>query len=306
MLSRLQGYIYVWGLFADTFDPGCIQPLPSAPDMKFQAYVAPAYCSTLNYIPARITGSNSANGKEPACLLTGDATNCELKLWDFDLQNVPVCMHSLQLVAKSSASGGGSRSMVMMGGSAEQHGPNDFFNHLAVQPQQGLVVLADELRRAVHVLHVSAGINGSVGSFCFDHAVEFSVAKPILSMALCPETFEDETSGLSACHLYTVQPEAIQDYTIVPEHCMPIAGSQPGPLAVTASISAPAAAPSPVSPPTAAAAVAPPMQQQQHQERAMREQTPEPPEVGEAAGAAASEGLNLPDDLDVPGESLER
>mgnify|MGYP001807321480 CR=1 FL=1 len=251
------GYVSVWALTADQLDPALIQPLAPEPDIRFQAYeeaagsasggsagsadggaaagegAAAGAVVSLQWLTrgggAAAAGANGAEGGAaaaadaagPRVLLTGDGVNAHVKLWAVDLSSKPTCTHALRLV---SAAGGGAAA---------------FFNHLETQPLYDCVVLANELRSHVCVLHVDLGAGGAAAGVSdggaspsaaavaagahFDYCTEFNLAMPVLSATLVPEVFVDEATEADAFHMYTIQGEAVQQYTLVPQLCFPCA-----------------------------------------------------------------------------------
>ncbi len=247
-----RGYVCVWGLSPDQLDPALIQPLAPEPDIRFHAYnddsaagsASPEGLSAVASLHWLREGGDGASGDSgakgegegstgrggggrQAVLLTGDGVNANLKLWTVDLSSKPECSHGLQLVAHQapgSATGSISSSASISGlGLGAGTGARGFFNHLEFQPLYDCVVLANELRNLVYVLHVDLGSNPDAPSF--DYCSEFSVAMPVLSCTLVPETFVDEMTDADAFHMYTVQSEAVQQYTIVPAQCFPMPAS---------------------------------------------------------------------------------
>ncbi|GIL74044.1 hypothetical protein Vretimale_5000 [Volvox reticuliferus] len=234
-----RGFVYIWALTSEQLDPALVQPLAAVPDILFQAYDSGALEVTysdgavnstavvsLSWLPRGGKGGAGAESigsgggvAAPLVLLTGDSVNAHLKLWTVDLSTKPHCTHVIQLT--SAAAGG-----------ATVAAAKAFFNHLEAQPLFDCVVLANELQNHVYVLHVD--LTSHPASPKFDYISEFSVKMPILSCTLVPESFEDEATGTKAFHMYTIQSDAVQQYTLVPAQCFPMA-----PLPAVASAIAP-------------------------------------------------------------------
>ncbi|KAG2485222.1 hypothetical protein HYH03_016008 [Edaphochlamys debaryana] len=220
------GAVSVWALSPDQMDPALIQPLAVEPDMRFQAYggdldepaAGGAAVASLHWLGR---GGGGARGSDDGAdgggggggagltLLTGDGVNAHLKLWTINLSAKPACTHALRLASAAASPA--------------------FFNHLEAQPLFDCVVLANELRTQVYVLRVdmaAAAADGAADASSagptFSYVSEFSVAMPILSCTLVPETCVDEVTECEAFHMYTIQPEAVQQYTLVPAQCFPL------------------------------------------------------------------------------------
>ncbi|GLI61433.1 hypothetical protein VaNZ11_003793 [Volvox africanus] len=234
-----RGFVYIWALTSEQLDPALVQPLATVPDIWFQAYeggtVDAPYAEGIIDATAVVSlcwvtrGGKGAVGAEsigsgggtaaPLVLLTGNGVNAHLKLWTIDMSAKPQCTHAIQLM--SAAAGG-----------ATAAASKAFFNHLEAQPLFDCIVLANELQNHVYVLHVD--LLSQPVSPKFDYISEFSVKMPILSCTLVPESFEDEATGTKAFHMYTIQSDAVQQYTLVPAQCFPTA-----PLLTTAAPLAP-------------------------------------------------------------------
>jgi hypothetical protein len=77
----------------------------------------------------------------------------------------------------------------------------------------------------IYVLHAhqEAG-DGSVASppvAVLDYVSVFAVVQPVLSLAACSETGVQDGPGADVFQLYTVQTEAVQEYTLHPAACFP-------------------------------------------------------------------------------------
>ncbi|GIL54283.1 hypothetical protein Vafri_9855, partial [Volvox africanus] len=223
-----RGFVYIWALTPEQLDPALIQPLATAPDIWFQAYeggtadssyadgiVNPTAVVSLSWLARGGKGTVGAESigsgggtAAPLVLLTGNGVNAHLKLWTVDVSAKPQCTHAIQLTS-AAASG------------ATAAASKAFFNHLEAQPLFDCVVLANELQNHVYVLHVD--LLSQPVSPKFDYISEFSVKMPILSCTLVPESFDDEATGTKAFHMYTIQSDAVQQYTLVPAQCFPMA-----------------------------------------------------------------------------------
>ena len=137
-----------------------------------------------------------------AVLVVGDATCRVLKLWSIDIESKPRCCHTLELVSGRA-------------------GPDAFFNHMVLQPGFGAIVLANTKGKQVYVLHAKQYDDDDGSGARFDYVSDFAVTQPILSLTTTTEPcFED---GSEVFQLFTVQTEGIQQYTLFPEVCLPIA-----------------------------------------------------------------------------------
>ena len=85
-----------------------------------------------------------------------------------------------------------------------------FFNHMVLQPETGLLLLANALRNTVYVLRLDT----SNPAPRFAHLTEFAFSTPIISL-----TAHYEPAGAQQgeqVRLYTVQPAGIQQYELGP------------------------------------------------------------------------------------------
>ena len=126
-------------------------------------------------------------------LVTGNEDNSIIKLWH--LADTAVCLQSLTFT------------------DTKQPSTASFFNHMDVQTDTGLVILANSRQLAVYTLHVQ----GTGSSARFDYLAEFSVSQPIMSFTVQYNPSESP----AALHLYCTQPMAIQNYTLDPALCCP-------------------------------------------------------------------------------------
>ncbi|KXZ44662.1 hypothetical protein GPECTOR_64g81 [Gonium pectorale] len=205
------GWVTVWPLRPEHFDPALIQPLDPEPLARFQAYGADGAAAadavaSLHWLPLK-PPPTAAAAAAPPVLLTGDAVNAHLQLWA--LGPPPRRTHALRLVGAGGASG-----------------PAAFFNHLDAQPLFDCVVLANELRPSIYVLHASAA-GGPQGDPVFDYVSDFSVKTPILSCALTPEASYNEATDSEAFPFFTIQADSVQQYTLVVPQCFPVQPHQP-------------------------------------------------------------------------------
>uniref|UniRef100_A0A383W3W1 Enhancer of mRNA-decapping protein 4 C-terminal domain-containing protein n=1 Tax=Tetradesmus obliquus TaxID=3088 RepID=A0A383W3W1_TETOB len=139
-------------------------------------------------------------------LMTGDARNAALKLWLLPPAAAlngasPACLQAVQFVSSA-------------------NGPSDVFCHAVVQRELQLLVLANTVRKQVYTLNYSLGGSGAAA---FDYAAFWGVMQPILSLATGLEAVESQAvPGEVAPQqllLYTVQTDAIQQYSINPALC---------------------------------------------------------------------------------------
>lgn len=166
------------------------EPLPAEADIKFRAFEGQSIVGTLAFLPSKTQNS---------VLVTGDSTAQLINLWSIDIEQKPQCTYSLQLTSGE--------------------GPNAFFNHMLVQPSFSVVVLANTKRMQVYVLHAKQDME--TGGAQFDYLSDFAVKMPILSMTTTTEPSYEGEDGSEVFHLYCVQTEAIQQYTLYPEACFP-------------------------------------------------------------------------------------
>eukprot|EP00798_Chlamydomonas_sp_ICE-L_P025541 gene25541-11185_t len=210
------GFVYVWSIspaeLACAEEGGqALQPLSCDPDIKFRAYDDGEYAATLDFLPSKtaksllVLGSSSTarilklwSVSLKSLLVLGSSTARILKLWSVHLEGRATCTYTLEL-------------------SSSKDGPSAFFNHMLVQPDFSAVVLANAKRQQVYVVHFHQDTEKDVTSF--DYISEFSVRYPIMSMSTPTETFNED--GALTFHLYCVQTEAIQQYTLYPELCYP-------------------------------------------------------------------------------------
>lgn len=137
-------------------------------------------CSTILWLSATV-------------LVTGNADNSTIKLW-----YVTDTARLLQTVTFTNT---------------EESSNPTFFNHMDVQADTGLLVLANSRQLALYTLH----FNGVDDTLRFDYLADFSVSQPIMSFTI---QF-DRTGDPPALHLYCTQPMAIQNYTLNPALCRP-------------------------------------------------------------------------------------
>eukprot|EP00898_Chlorokybus_atmophyticus_P005860 jgi/Chlat1/6275/Chrsp44S00453 len=135
-------------------------------------------------------------------LMTGGRNNQEWKLWtteparDTDWQ----CTQTVGLKAPAQKSGSG-------GG--------DFFNHAMLIPSRSLLLLANTLRKELYSLHLRSGVAHEAAYF--DYFAAFAVTMPMLSVA----AIADSQQLSSKLHLFSVQTQAIQQYTLDVTECLP-------------------------------------------------------------------------------------
>ncbi len=135
-------------------------------------------CSTVQWVSSTV-------------LVTGNADNSLIKLWH--MAESAECLHRVKFTSSTD--------------------PQAFFNHMVVQPEAGLVILANAKQSAVYTLHLT----GSAEQTRFDYMAEFVVSMPILSVTAQYRPSDDP----SALQLYCVQAQAIQMYTLNLALCWP-------------------------------------------------------------------------------------
>jgi len=301
--STSDGTVEVWAMPPDLASKQQFEPLAATPHLSFTAFggehSGKAAACSMDFLPSRTPHS---------VLVVANPTASWLELWVVShregSQLTAECTYKLQLQSSS-------------------EGPSAFFNHLLVQPNFSVVVLANTKRKQVYVLHAHRDAQGSHA--VFDHLCLFEVRLPILSMSTLTEPGYEHGSPVQEFHLYCVQTEAIQQYTLHPSACFPPADLEedeqrqkelaaegrpeaPVPAAATGAIptvpptihtsissptpKAPAQATEPAAP--AAPAAAPQLQQPQQPAAAEGEQAtqaeaqPRPAEPAVAAPAAAA------------------
>ncbi|MEW5297417.1 MAG: hypothetical protein WDW36_000627 [Sanguina aurantia] len=247
-----EGYVYVWACPCDQ-PPTFGNPPPRSfslpePDIKFRAFdpaappsaspspVPPHHDHSISLaqfvdapqqglsptpaLPSRLCGAAAAP-EVPYCLVTGNSNGRVLKLWVLDLESKPACSYTLTLTSSNAASlaatpGGGQR--------------QPFFNHALVPGgASGLVLLANACRSEAYALHavgrVAAGSAGGDGAasvqYAFDCITAFAMKMPVLSLTTSETGARSEEPALDPVQLYCVQSDAIQNYTLLPEHCLP-------------------------------------------------------------------------------------
>ena len=152
------------------------------PSLTFEPF-ADGVCSTAQWLSSSV-------------LVTGSADNSLLKLWH--VADSIACLQSVQFQSSADAQA--------------------FFNHMVVQPEADLVILANARQKAVYSLHYT----GSGSALQFDYLAEFTVSNPILSVTAQYRP-ADEPSVLQ---LYCVQANGIQMYHLNPALCCPTASLQ--------------------------------------------------------------------------------
>ena len=85
-----------------------------------------------------------------------------------------------------------------------------FFNHMVVQPETGLLLLANSLRNTIYVLRLDT----SNPAPRFAHLTEFAFSTPIISLTAHYEPAAAQQG--EQVRLYTVQPAGIQWYELGP------------------------------------------------------------------------------------------
>ena len=144
---------------------------------RFEPYMGDV-CSTAQWLSSTV-------------LVTGNADNSVIKLWH--VTDSAVCIQSVQFSSSLET--------------------DAIFNHMVVQPEASLVILANAKQTAVYTLHFS----GSGHQLQFDHLAEFSVSQPILSFTAQYRPTDDP----SILQLYCVQAKAIQIYSLKTALCSP-------------------------------------------------------------------------------------
>lgn len=152
------------------------------PSLTFEPF-ANGVCSTAQWLSSSV-------------LVTGSADNSLLKLWH--VADSIACLQSVQFQSSADAKA--------------------FFNHMVVQPEADLVILANARQKAVYSLHYT----GSGSALQFDYLAEFTVSNPILSVTAQYRPADDP----SVLQLYCVQANGIQMYHLNPALCCPTASLQ--------------------------------------------------------------------------------
>ena len=134
-------------------------------------------------------------GADSPTLLTGNASNTELKLWAGQLRDTPRCLQTLHFA------------------SGREQPP---FNQLLVQPAAELVLLGDSRYKRLYAVHIRGGEEPD-SQPVMDHIVTYAVAMPILSM-----TAEHNAGKLA---LFCVQTGAIQQFVLDIQACQPLLGT---------------------------------------------------------------------------------
>ena len=155
-------------------------------------------CSTVLWLSATV-------------LATGNADNSIIKLW--------YVTNTAQLLQTATFT------------NTEESEDPTFFNHMDVQADTGLLVLANSRRPALYTLH----FEGSDDALRFDYLADFSVSQPIMSFTMQYDSAENPP----ALHLYCTQPMAIQNYTLNPALCRPQPSLTPLPLPSLMSLQVP-------------------------------------------------------------------
>jgi len=193
-VSDASGRVSVWALPPDLVSQQQYEPLPTTPDLVFEAFTPAEPATCIEFLP-------SGNGR--AVLVAGNASARTLALW---------------VVSAGGEGGEGGLTAARtytLELTSSKDGPAAFFNHLLVQPNFSVVVLANTKKQQVYVLH--AHQDAAAGTASFDYLSLFEVKMPILSMT----TITEDAVGADVFHLYCVQTEAIQEYTLYPTTCFP-------------------------------------------------------------------------------------
>ena len=140
-------------------------------------------------------GSVAWVGRAGPTLLTGNASNTELKLWACQLRDTPRCLQTLHFA------------------SGREQPP---FNQLLVQPAAELVLLGDSRYKRLYAVHIRGGEEPD-SQPVMDYIVTYAVAMPILSM-----TAEHNADKLA---LFCVQTGAIQQFVLDIQACQPLLGT---------------------------------------------------------------------------------
>ncbi|GAX76096.1 hypothetical protein CEUSTIGMA_g3539.t1 [Chlamydomonas eustigma] len=198
-VSDDRGFVYLWSVGQDLvqtwMSSAALEPLSGEADVKFRAgFEGSAYASALDFLP------NQKEGK--GILIIGDVVCRMIKVWSVAIEGIPQCCHTLELTSSIG-------------------GPESFFNHFILQPRFNAVILANTKGKQVFVVHVGIGEDGTDAHF--DHIAAFSVTQPILSLTTTEEARNED--GCEVFHLFTIQTEGVQQYTLYPEMCLPAVAS---------------------------------------------------------------------------------
>lgn len=166
-----------------------------ASPISFEPY-GTEQCSTVLWVSASV-------------VVTGNADNSIIKLWH--VTDTAQLLQSLTFT------------------NTEASSDSSFFNHMDVQPDTQLLILANSRQNAVYTLHFT----GSDDMLRFDYLADFSVSQAIMSFTVQ----YNPSDNPAALHLYCTQPTAIQNYTLNPALCRP--PDQTGLVSTTAPADAP-------------------------------------------------------------------
>ncbi|KAF5841033.1 hypothetical protein DUNSADRAFT_14591 [Dunaliella salina] len=197
--STSDGTVEVWAMPPDLASKQQFEPLPQTPHHSIMAFWGEFYgkaaaCS-MDFLPSRAPRS---------VLVVANPTANWLELW---------------VVSHPEGSPMSAERTYTLQLHSSAQGPSAFFNHLLVQPNFSIVVLANTKRKQVYVLHAHQDAHSSHA--VFDHLCLFEVRLPILSMSTLTEPGYEHGSPVQEFHLYCVQTEAIQQYTLHPSACFP-------------------------------------------------------------------------------------
>ncbi|PKA50505.1 Enhancer of mRNA-decapping protein 4 [Apostasia shenzhenica] len=91
-----------------------------------------------------------------------------------------------------------------------------FFNQVVVLPQASLILLANAKNNAIYAVHIEYGLYPAATHM--DYIADFTVTMPILSLTGTTEILAD---GEQVVQVYCVQTQAIQQYALNLEQCLP-------------------------------------------------------------------------------------
>ena len=98
-------------------------------------------------------------------------------------------------------------------------------NNLAFDPNHGIVLLANARGRSITALHVAPSLDS------FDAFAQFALTMPILSLEARSSVQNGADSG-GAVQIFTVQTQAVQQYSLKTIQCLPAEVESPTAAAV--------------------------------------------------------------------------
>lgn len=198
--ASMDGQVWLWNLEEHDLFAFLDQEEPIKPFLTF------CPCNTQ---PVQYVGWCPTSGS--SCLLTVSGVTpfqC-LKLWKYELgsptasnqsQSPPIELQSLE-----------------MADDGESEGSTGGYGTVLVAKEAELLLLADVKEPSMIVLHT---LEDEPGRLMFESFAQFRLKQPILSMVMDGETSGQAGTG-SHFDVYSVQAEAVQQYSIDPLMCLP-------------------------------------------------------------------------------------